>query len=134
MTKRLNSRFALEHRYADQENSTNCKECAWGKHAPHDGSSSCLSCTWTYFGSPNCDVPVLGTIVLFTIVVVVMISIVYGVRHTRSLRGKLKNSLAELESYSEDVKLLAAAWELQWNQIKLGPEVARGGGGVVRGV
>ena len=85
-------------------------------------------------GSPNCDVPVLGTIVLFTIVVVVMISIVYGVRHTRSLRGKLKNSLAELESYSEDVKLLAAAWELQWNQIKLGPEVARGGGGVVRGV
>ena len=120
--------------YADQENSTKCKECVWGKHAPHDASASCSNCYWTYLGSPNCDVPVLGTILLFTIVIVVMISIVYGVRHTRSLRGKLKNSLAELESYSEDVKLLAAAWELQWNQIKLGPEVARGGGGVVRGV
>jgi serine/threonine protein kinase len=118
--------------YSDFNGASSCQECPFGRHtASQYGSKYCSACDWIYVGSPSCDVPVLGSIILFMTIVITIVLIVFGVRHMRSLKGKLKSSLAELESYSEDVKLLAAAWELQWNQIKLGPQIARGGGGVV---
>lgn len=116
--------------YDDQTGASSCMSCPKGKSSD-EGSNSCDDCDLWHYGSDHCEAPVMGVLLSLFLVIVGVLTVAYVYRKNRQLWRRIRRVVFDLDNRTEDVKLMAAAWELSWDKVQLTDEIARGSFGSV---
>ena len=145
----LNSRFAVDHRYASQTRATTCKSCPAGRFSNKEGASSCKmckdyttsvagsdqcsSCDFFHMGSTDCSEPVVGILLGVFGSAILIFTCFVGIKayrkkdaETRLLKDEALHLKSDLNAATlkeleakHDVEALTAASRIEWSSIEL---------------
>ena len=114
-----------------------CVSCPLGKSSDV-GSWKCFDCDFIYRLSKNCDVPVTGFLLIFSILIVIVVASLLFRRYKKKqdrIKQKLRLDLYRqkqlVKTKQTDIKLMTGAWKLSPKEVKLEEKLASGAYGEV---
>lgn len=118
---------------AEREGMRVCEECAGGTES-NAKRDACVTCGFFYLGEPSgshCEIPVTGIIIALGGTLVLFIAAFMTYRRTLRLEKKIELHKELVQDRDEEIRLMADAWRISWDQIQIQKQIAQGGGGIV---